>query len=100
MNKLKTTIAIAVATFSAPVFAGFITLNGTIYDHTSAEPDFQDSYDGFGLRQGMVANDLGGDGLPVYVGDSVRDGYGNVESSSSYANWWTGDENSSRAISL
>lgn len=97
MNKMHTVLALSIATFSAPVFAGFITLNGTIYDHSSSEPDFQDSYDGFGLRVGMVDSQLGVDGLPEYIGAG---GYGNVESSATFDNWWTGNAASSRAISL
>lgn len=71
MQLLAGTMAFA----TAPVFAGVMTLSGTIYDHTISEADFEDGISG--LKTGMVATTLGMDGLPDYIG---TDGYGEVDS--------------------
>lgn len=89
---MKTTLKLLVGSMtlvSAPVFAGVMSLSGTIYDHTIDEADFQDGISG--LRYGMVSSTLGTDGLPEYIGVN---GYGAVDSTETFDNWWTADKGS------
>lgn len=94
MKKTLLTLGGLAASLTLPAFAGIMTLSGTIYDHTIAEPDFQDGISG--LSPGMVSSTLGADGLPDYIGVG---GYGAVDSAATFDNWWT-DDMGSKAFSL
>ena len=69
--------------FSGTISAASLSLSGTIFDHSIADPDFQDGISG--VTTGMLAPTLGLDGLPEYVGVG---GYGAVDSAATFDHWW------------
>ncbi|MHA7881235.1 MAG: fibro-slime domain-containing protein [Saccharospirillum sp.] len=95
----KTLLATGLAAFliSGQAMAGVMTLSGTIYDKVAADPDFEEGAP-FGVVTGMVADTLGADGLPEYIGNGGL-GPDRVNSSASFDNWWV-DTSGTKAFSL
>jgi len=94
------------ALFSSTAFAD-ITLNGTVRDFAfqpggalglQPHPDFE-ANPIQGPSPGMVANTLDSQGKPVYIGSN---GYGNVSSAASFAQWYRNvpTVNASQSLSI
>jgi fibro-slime domain-containing protein len=65
-NIVKAIIGSSLVLISGASFAAILTLEATVRDFQQEHPDFQNGASG--LVQGLVADTLGPDGKPVYVG--------------------------------
>jgi len=90
-----------VAALAAPLFgADTLELTGTLRDFSDAHPDMQYPNKNYGLRTGMVLDELGDDGKPVLNPDFNNGNYSKamLEGPESFNQWYRNVEGVNQSI--
>ncbi|MEM1211713.1 MAG: fibro-slime domain-containing protein [Planctomycetota bacterium] len=88
-SKASLTTAALLAAMAAPtaLTADTIELTGIVRDFKVSHPDMQNPDKDFGVKQGLVAEQLGVDGVPVLSEDHYT-GRGMINDAESFAQWY------------